>query len=154
LIHLRCKKYKVLGTSLDTPIPQYPVPSKSTRLLVYSSTRLLVYSSTRLLVYSSTTVQVQHEVVQMLEMQMLQDKQEKSPDLEPLVLALDVDIAPLPEISTKKSSDLDFAGLLTKPLRVYQDLTSGCGGQTWPAGMLLAKHMLRYHRHDLCEAKM
>jgi protein N-lysine methyltransferase METTL21A len=40
-------------------------------------------------------------------------------------------------------------GLLEKPLLLKEDLTDGCGGQLWPAGMLLSDYMLREHRFDL-----
>ena len=39
---------------------------------------------------------------------------------------------------------LDFDGLLLDPpLALRQDLKNGCGGQTWPAGMVLAEYLLR-----------
>ena len=63
-------------------------------------------------------------------------------------------------IKSSGTSKLDFDGLLNSPLRLHEDLAEGCGGQLWPAGMVLAKYMLRhpeltrektmfvsYHRH-------
>ncbi|PGH17975.1 hypothetical protein AJ80_04596 [Polytolypa hystricis UAMH7299] len=44
---------------------------------------------------------------------------------------------------------IDFDGLLTPPLQLKEDLKEGCGGQLWPAGMLLASYMLRNHSSDL-----
>lgn len=41
---------------------------------------------------------------------------------------------------------VDFDGLLTSPLKLHEDLAEGCGGQLWPAGMVLAKYLLRRHR--------
>jgi len=41
------------------------------------------------------------------------------------------------------TTTVDFDGLLTTPLKLHEDLTNGCGGQLWPAGMVLAKYMLR-----------
>jgi hypothetical protein len=41
-------------------------------------------------------------------------------------------------------SSVDFDGLLSPPLRLHEDLAEGCGGQLWPAGLTLAKYMLRY----------
>lgn len=37
---------------------------------------------------------------------------------------------------------IDFDGLLEPPLVLNQDLTSGNGGQAWPAGKVLAKYLL------------
>jgi protein N-lysine methyltransferase METTL21A len=79
-------------------------------------------------------------------------------DAESLELALTLpigeDLTPLPEYKAASTLSLDFDGLLSKPLLVYEDLTSGCGGQTWPAGIMLAKHILRYHRDELRDARM
>ncbi|KAI5291749.1 hypothetical protein KEM52_000078 [Ascosphaera acerosa] len=44
---------------------------------------------------------------------------------------------------------IDFDGLLAAPVKISQDLRNGCGGQTWPAGMVLAKYMMRNHLRDL-----
>jgi hypothetical protein len=65
-------------------------------------------------------------------------------------------IAPLPEYKAAGETVIGFDGLL-KPapdLRLREDLSEGCGGQTWPAGMVLAKHMLRYHKADMAQARM
>lgn len=67
---------------------------------------------------------------------------------------IDVDLAPLPTMKAAATADFDFSGLLSQPLRLHEDLTNGCGGQTWPAGFVLGKHMLRYHRTDLKDARM
>lgn len=40
----------------------------------------------------------------------------------------------------------DFDGLLHTPILLHEDLKEGCGGQLWPAGMTLAKYMLKYHQ--------
>jgi hypothetical protein len=34
-------------------------------------------------------------------------------------------------------------GLLPTPLRLKEDLTEGCGGKLWPAGVVLARYMVR-----------
>jgi hypothetical protein len=47
-------------------------------------------------------------------------------------------------IKASSTSSVDFGGLLSPPLRLHEDLAEGCGGQLWPAGMVLAKYMLRY----------
>ncbi|KAK4113715.1 hypothetical protein N656DRAFT_788648 [Canariomyces notabilis] len=75
-----------------------------------------------------------------------------SPEFSPL--AFDEDLAPLPQYKTAGTTELDFSGLLGEPLKLHEDLKSGCGGQLWPAGMVLAKHMLRYHRDELQHARI
>lgn len=75
-----------------------------------------------------------------------------SPEFDPF--AIGVDLAPLPVYKSAATAGFDFDGLLAQPLRLHEDLTSGCGGQTWPAGMVLAKHMLRYHQKDLRDSRM
>ncbi|TLS29680.1 hypothetical protein PpBr36_00859 [Pyricularia pennisetigena] len=71
------------------------------------------------------------------------------PDFSPL--AIDADLAPLPEYKAAGETKIDFGGLLpaTAPLRLHEDLSSGCGGQLWPAGMVLATHMLRDRRSSI-----
>lgn len=75
-----------------------------------------------------------------------------SPEFNPL--AMGEDLAPLPEYKEATTTAVDFDGLLAEPLRLREDLKTGCGGQLWPAGMVLAKHMLRYHRDKLDKARM
>jgi protein N-lysine methyltransferase METTL21A len=75
-----------------------------------------------------------------------------SPEFSPL--AFGEDFAPLPVYKPAGTTKVDFAGLLGEPLKLHEDLKSGCGGQLWPAGLVLAKHMLRYHREKLQHAKM
>ncbi|KAK1979610.1 putative methyltransferase-domain-containing protein [Colletotrichum cereale] len=75
-----------------------------------------------------------------------------SPDFSPL--AIGEDLTPLPAYKAAQTSSYDICGLLSTPLKLHEDLTSGCGGQTWPAGMVLTKHMLRYHREALKGAKI
>ncbi|KAI5195289.1 hypothetical protein AUEXF2481DRAFT_84244 [Aureobasidium subglaciale EXF-2481] len=41
---------------------------------------------------------------------------------------------------------VDFEGLLQTPLRLEEDLTKGCGGMLWPAGMVMAKYLMRQDR--------
>lgn len=69
-------------------------------------------------------------------------------------LTFDLDLTPLPKYKSAAVAALDFGGLLDAPLQVHEDSTSGCGGQTWIAGMTLTSHMLRYHKHDLKDARM
>lgn len=79
---------------------------------------------------------------------------ERSPSPEFSPLAFGEDLAPLPEYKAAGTTAVDFSGLLGEPLKLHEDLKSGCGGQLWPAGMVLAKHMLRYHRDRLQHARM
>lgn len=79
---------------------------------------------------------------------------DRSPSPEFSPLAFDEGLTPLPEIKKPGTTALDFSGLLNEPVKLHEDLKTGCGGQLWPAGMVLAKHMLRYHRDKLHEARM
>lgn len=79
---------------------------------------------------------------------------DRSPSPEFSPLAVGENLTPLPVYKEAGTTSLDFDGLLSQPLKLHEDLKSGCGGQAWPAGMVLAKHMLRYHRDDLQNAKM
>ncbi|KIW67210.1 hypothetical protein PV04_06477 [Phialophora macrospora] len=60
-----------------------------------------------------------------------------------------IDTALVPERDNKKPSTtiITFDNLLLpdKPLLLHEDLQEGCGGQLWPAGMVLSKYMLKYH---------
>ncbi|KAJ2969145.1 hypothetical protein NQ176_g8826 [Zarea fungicola] len=64
------------------------------------------------------------------------------------------DLTPLPQLKPAGNIDVTFDGQLSRPLRLREDLRTGCGGQTWPAGIVLGKHMLRYHRHELQDARI
>ncbi|TGJ82249.1 hypothetical protein E0Z10_g6529 [Xylaria hypoxylon] len=66
-------------------------------------------------------------------------------------LTLADDFTPLPAYKAAGTIETDFDGLLSaaKTLRLHEDLTNGCGGQLWPAGMTLARYMLRYHARSL-----
>ncbi|KAL0942546.1 uncharacterized protein CTRU02_200432 [Colletotrichum truncatum] len=79
---------------------------------------------------------------------------ERSPSPEFSPLAIGEDLTPLPAYKAAQTSSFDIFGLLSTPLKLHEDLKSGCGGQTWPAGMVLAKHMLRYHRTALTGARI
>ena len=60
----------------------------------------------------------------------------------------------LPQYKAPRTTSVDFSGLLSEPLELQEDLTTGCGGQLWPAGMVLAKHFLRLQPHDVRDARM
>jgi hypothetical protein len=53
------------------------------------------------------------------------------------------DLVDLPVIKSAGIMEVDFDGLLKVPLKLREDLKEGCGGQVWPAGMVLAKYCLR-----------
>ena len=76
-----------------------------------------------------------------------------SPPLDP-VSAISEDLTPLPILKIKGDTDITFDGQLSRPLRYHEDVRTGCGGQTWPAGMVMGKHLLRYHRQQLQDARM
>ncbi|KAI9739434.1 MAG: hypothetical protein M1818_005122 [Claussenomyces sp. TS43310] len=75
-----------------------------------------------------------------------------SPEISPL--SMGDDIAPLPTYKVPSTTSIDFSCLLSPPLKIHEDLTSGCGGQLWPAGIVLATHLLRHCRQSLKEAKI
>lgn len=50
------------------------------------------------------------------------------------------------EIKAVGQTDLSFDGLLAEPLKIHEDLSEGCGGQLWRAGMTLAQYMLTHHK--------
>jgi hypothetical protein len=75
-----------------------------------------------------------------------------SPEYSPLTIG--EDLTPVPAYKSASTNSIDFSGLLEPPLQLHEDLKSGCGGQLWPAGMVLAQQMLRYHRNSLKDARM
>lgn len=52
------------------------------------------------------------------------------------------------EQKTASTGEVDFNGALKTPLRLREDVKEGCGGQLWPAGMILAKYLLRKPKLD------
>ncbi|KAJ9298002.1 hypothetical protein DTO271G3_4223 [Paecilomyces variotii] len=58
-------------------------------------------------------------------------------------------LVPPREQKTAGTTNIDFDGLLSEPLVLQEDLKEGCGGQLWPAGIVLSKYMLRRHQSDL-----
>ena len=80
--------------------------------------------------------------------------QDRSPSPEFSPLAIGTDLSPLPAYKAAGTTAVAFDGLLAAPLLLREDLSSGCGGQTWPAGMVLGKHVLRYRAADLQNARM
>ena len=75
-----------------------------------------------------------------------------SPEFSPL--SIGEDFTPVPTYKSASTTSIDFNGLLKPPLELLEDLKNGCGGQLWPAGMVLSQHILRYHRNSLKNARM
>jgi predicted nicotinamide N-methyase len=65
------------------------------------------------------------------------------------VFGVSQDLVPPALIKSAGVSEISFDGLLTPSLKLEEDLKNGCGGQLWPAGMVLSKYMLRKHRDDV-----
>ncbi|KAL4783247.1 putative methyltransferase-domain-containing protein [Aspergillus varians] len=63
-------------------------------------------------------------------------------------------LVPARETRQAGQSHISFDGLLQQPLLLKEDLKEGCGGQLWPAGMVLAEYMLRQHRSSLVDKTM
>ncbi|KAK8158567.1 putative methyltransferase-domain-containing protein [Phyllosticta citrichinensis] len=63
---------------------------------------------------------------------------------DPFLASFGADLVSLPEYKAAGTSKLDFDGLLAhRPLELHEDLKGGCGGQLWPAGMVLSRYLLR-----------
>ncbi|KAJ5570373.1 uncharacterized protein N7459_009803 [Penicillium hispanicum] len=60
-------------------------------------------------------------------------------------------LAPPRANRTARTTAVTFDGLLKDPLLLKEDLKDGCGGQLWPAGMVLAKYILCRHTLDMSE---
>ncbi|KKZ60389.1 hypothetical protein EMCG_04872 [[Emmonsia] crescens] len=67
-----------------------------------------------------------------------------------LPLAISESLVPVRKSKRAGTVLLSLDGLLQPPLQIKEDLKEGCGGKLWPAGMVLAKYMLRKHKSDLC----
>jgi hypothetical protein len=59
------------------------------------------------------------------------------------VFDIDEELVPVRENKHAGVMEVDFDGLLAKPLRLEEDLKKGCGGMLWPAGMVMAKYLMR-----------
>ncbi|KAJ5745539.1 hypothetical protein N7520_010721 [Penicillium odoratum] len=60
-------------------------------------------------------------------------------------------LAPLRINKAAGTTSLTFDGSLKEPLLLKEDLKNGCGGQLWPAGMVLAKYILHRYPSDLSD---
>ncbi|KAI4755126.1 hypothetical protein E4T52_12855 [Aureobasidium sp. EXF-3400] len=59
------------------------------------------------------------------------------------VFDIDEELVPVRELKQAGVMEVDFDGLLSTPLRLEEDLKKGCGGMLWPAGMVMAKYLIR-----------
>ena len=71
----------------------------------------------------------------------------RSPSPENDVFAISTTLIPERDNKRPSTTTITFDDLLPsgRPLLLHEDLQEGCGGQLWPAGMVLSKFMLRYH---------
>ena len=70
------------------------------------------------------------------------------------VFDIDEELVPVRELKQAGVMEVDFDGLLSgAPLRLEEDLKKGCGGMLWPAGMVMAKYLIRQDK-DLFKDKM
>ena len=67
------------------------------------------------------------------------------------VFAINDETVPTQQLKPAGTTEISFDGLLDQPLILHEDLKEGCGGQLWPAGMVLSKYMLTYHKDDLAD---
>ncbi|PLB44080.1 hypothetical protein P170DRAFT_468780 [Aspergillus steynii IBT 23096] len=72
-----------------------------------------------------------------------------TPDGVDVDLEVSESLVPMRDLKAAEQNTVSLDGLLAEPLILKEDLKEGCGGQLWPAGMVLAKYLLRRHRLDL-----
>jgi len=60
----------------------------------------------------------------------------------PLPLHISEDLLPSRPAKPPGITTLSFSARLHPPLQLHEDLKEGCGGQLWPAGMVLANYLL------------
>jgi hypothetical protein len=68
-------------------------------------------------------------------------------------LAFGEDFVKSPEHLTASTQSIDFDGLLDSPLLLHEDLAAGCGGMLWPAGMRMAKYLLKMKKDEIRNAE-
>lgn len=61
----------------------------------------------------------------------------------PFSLSVSESLVPSRPAKAAGTTTLSLDNLLDPPLRLHEDLSAGCGGQRWPAGLVLAKYLLR-----------
>lgn len=77
-----------------------------------------------------------------------------TPDGVETFLNVDEDLVPSRSDELQPTISLGFKGLLDPPLLLKQDVKEGCGGKTWPAGVVLAEYLLRCKLHTLKDKTM
>ncbi|MCJ1340053.1 hypothetical protein MMC09_005347 [Bachmanniomyces sp. S44760] len=60
----------------------------------------------------------------------------------PLPFSISEDLVPVRAAKAAGITEFSFDGALDPPLKIQEDLKEGCGGQVWPAGMVLARFLL------------
>lgn len=65
------------------------------------------------------------------------------------IFSISEDLVKSPSHKSAGTLSIDFNGLLETPLLLDEDLKEGCGGQLWPAGVVLSKYMLRKHKTSM-----
>ena len=65
-----------------------------------------------------------------------------SPSYDLASLSISEDLVPVRPAKVAGQTSISFSDLLDPPLLLQEDLKEGCGGQLWPAGMVLAEHLL------------
>lgn len=65
------------------------------------------------------------------------------------VFGISTILIPPAHIKSAGTASETFSGLLSTALLLHEDLREGCGGQLWPAGMVLSTYMLKYHKQSL-----
>ncbi|OKL58907.1 hypothetical protein UA08_05797 [Talaromyces atroroseus] len=76
---------------------------------------------------------------------------EPGSDSEGSHLLIGESLIPVRERKPPGTTVVTIDGLLKDPLLLMEDLKEGCGGQLWPAGLLLSRYMLEEHATDLVE---
>jgi hypothetical protein len=77
----------------------------------------------------------------------------RSPSPEQDFLGFGEDFVEAPERVAASIKTVDFGGLLDPPLLLHEDLADGCGGMLWPAGMRLAKYLLKMKKEEIRNAE-
>ena len=99
--------------------------------------------------FSVGAAQVRHHPSTALQLPFKMDSEESSG-----LFGISEDLVQSPVHKATGVSSVDLDGLLSPPLRLQEDLSEGCGGQLWPAGMVLSKYMLRKHKDDIQDSSM
>ena len=63
-------------------------------------------------------------------------------------LAISEDLIPQPAAKASTTVSMSFSDVLSPPLCLQTNQTK-CGGQLWPAGMVLAEYLLRTRKDEL-----